>query len=138
MQAHIKTRIYVHMWELKSAHQHKSRTSPSLLSFIVLQCHNYCICLSHCCLIYDVGLYFPALLMYYSSPLTLSVSAVHVFFYHPLIPVFILAIISHFVNPFHTLHTMFDASSIINARVSIHFFVLPSASSLIRDWTIMI
>lgn len=89
-QEHRDPYIYVHVG-IMSVHQHKSRTSPSLLSFIVLQYHNYCICLAHCCLIYDVGLYLAALLMYYSSPLTLTVSAVHVFLYHPLIHPLLMA-----------------------------------------------
>lgn len=68
--------------------------------------------------------------MYYSSTMTLTVSVVHVFLYHSCFvdgAVFILTIISHLVNSFHTQHTMFDASSVINACVSIQFFVLPSA-----------
>ena len=66
--------LYIHMWELMSAHQHKSSTSPSPSSFMVLQFHNYCVCLAGCCLIY-VWLYFLTLLMYYSSSLSLTVSS---------------------------------------------------------------
>lgn len=38
--------------------------------------------------------------------------------------VYLITLISHFVNPFRTLSTMFDASFIINACVSIEVFVL--------------
>lgn len=74
---------YVHMQELKSSDQHTLHASPSLLSLIVLPCRNYCICLARCCLIYDIALYCSILLMYYSSPLPLIISTLHVFRYQP-------------------------------------------------------
>lgn len=123
--------LYINLWALLSTHQHKSYT------FVVLQCHNYCICLAHYHIIYDAGLYFPAFLMYYSAPLSLTTSAlspsclccwksIHSCHYLPLCYLF------------QTWHTMFEASSVINACVSINLFLLPCASSAIRDWSIII
>lgn len=123
-----------------STHQHKSSTSPTRLSFIVLQFHNYCICLGSllfnlCLLVFSnvINVLFITIVFNHLRctcifvPLSFMLCRWHSFHFSPLHPTLLIRFIlgtQCLMRP-----------PIINTCVSIHFFVLPSASSLIRDWS---